>query len=89
MVEPVQHKEIGNRLVQVRMAFSGLSQKEWAEKHGFKRTQLNNWERGVRRVPIEVSITLSQLYGLSLDWIYLDRRDALSSYASAAIFGKK
>jgi transcriptional regulator with XRE-family HTH domain len=88
MIEHQPFKDIGERLVRIRTTFSGLSQTDWAEKHSFGRTQLKNWEQGVRRIPIEASIRLSKLYGLSLDWIYLDLRDALSGNALRALFGK-
>lgn len=83
-VEP-EYKDVAARLVSVRRAFSDLTQKGWAEKHHFNQTQYNNWERGLRRIPIEAAVKLCDLYGLTLDFIYRGRRDGLSERASKAI----
>lgn len=76
-----QYYIIGERLVSVRQAFSDLSQKAWAEKHGFNQTQYNNWEKGTRRIPLEAAEKLAAAYGLTLDFLYLGRRDGLSESA--------
>jgi hypothetical protein len=80
-----QFSEIGSRLKAVREVFSDMSQKDWASAHHFEATQWNNWEKGVRRIPIEASEKLCLLYGLSLDWIYLGRKDGLSQKASKSL----
>jgi hypothetical protein len=80
-----EFKEIGDRLKAIREAFSNLSQRAWAEKHGFQPTQWNNWEKGIRRIPVDEAEKLCQLYGLTLDWIYRGRRDGLSFRASNSI----
>ena len=79
------HEEIGKRLVSVRVGFSDLTQGAWATKHGFSPTQLNNWEKGNRRIPVDEAERLCDLYGLTLDWIYRGRRDALSETASKVL----
>ncbi|MCC5960572.1 MAG: helix-turn-helix transcriptional regulator [Rhodobacteraceae bacterium] len=79
--DAAQYLEIGARLAAVRTAFSDLSQKAWAEKHGFSPTQYNNWEKGVRRIPVDESERLCNVYGLTLDFIYRGRRDGLSETA--------
>lgn len=81
-----QFLSIGQRLGAVRRAFGPtLTQKEWAEKHGFNPTQWNNWQLGVRRIPVEAAERLSETYGLSLDWIYRGRRDGLSETAAKSL----
>ena len=75
---------IGERLQKIREGFSDLPQKSWAEKHGFNVTQYNNWERGVRRIPLESAERLCNLYGLTLDAIYRGRLDGLSENARKA-----
>lgn len=80
-----QFIEIGERLAKVRQGFSDLNQRAWAEKHGFQNTQWNNWENGVRRIPVESAERLCHLYGLSLDWIYLGRRSGLAESASKVL----
>lgn len=76
-----QFHAIGERLQAIRTAFSDLSQKAWAEKHGFNQTQYNNWEKGTRRIPLEQAERLCSLYGLTLDFLYLGRRDGLAESA--------
>lgn len=83
-VEP-EYTDIAARLVSVRRAFSDLTQKDWAEKHQFNQTQYNNWERGLRRIPIDAAVQLCDLYGLTLDFIYRGRRDGLAERASKSI----
>ena len=82
---PAQFHAIGARLQRVRETYSDLSQVGWAEKHGFGVTQWNNWERGVRRIPVDDAERLCAAYGLTLDFIYLGRRDGLSERASKAL----
>ncbi|BAQ69202.1 helix-turn-helix domain-containing protein [Rhodovulum sulfidophilum] len=76
-----QFKEIGIRLERIRLGFSDLNQKDWAKKHGFGPTQYNNWENGVRRIPVDAAEKLCSLYGLTLDAIYRGRLDGLSENA--------
>jgi len=68
---------IGARLETLRVSLSNLSQKAWAEKHGFNPTQYNNWAKGSRRIPVEAAEKLCQVYGLTLDAIYRGRVDGL------------
>lgn len=79
------YAEIGHRLRAIREAFSELNQREWAERHTFNPTQYNNWEKGVRRIPLEKAEDLVDRYGLDLDFIYRGRRDGLSEKASKVL----
>jgi hypothetical protein len=79
--DPPQYPEIGARLATIRRGFSELSQSGWAEKNGFNPTQYNNWEKGVRRIPVDEAERLCAGYGLTLDFIYRGRRDGLSDSA--------
>lgn len=76
-----QYEKIGKRLQGVRSGFSDLTQKAWAERHGFNPTQYNNWEKGFRRIPVDAAEHLCETYGLTLDFIYRGRRDGLSDTA--------
>ena len=76
--------DIGKRLEAIRLHFSGLNQRAWAEKHGFPQTRWNNWEKGVRRIPVDEAELLCQRYGLTLDAIYRGRLDGLSENARKA-----
>lgn len=70
--------DIGSRLASLRAAtMPDLSQKAWAEKHGFSPTQFNNWEKGTRRIPVDDAERLCARYGLTLDWIYRGRAEGL------------
>jgi plasmid maintenance system antidote protein VapI len=71
------YKIIGGRLEQLRNLLSDLTQKEWAEKHGFTPTQYNNWVNGGRRISIDAAIVLCDTYGLTLDYIYRGRVDGV------------
>ena len=79
--------DIGARLAAVRQAFSldGESQKSFAKRNGFEPTQWNNWESGFRRISVDDAMKLASLYGLSLDFIYMGRRDGLAESASKVI----
>jgi len=85
MADDAQFLEIGRRIEAVRQSFTDLSQKEFAQRHGFNPTQWNNWATGTRRIPLECSEKLVAAYGLSLDWIYLGRRDGLADNASKVL----
>ena len=72
-----QYTDVGNRLRTLR-EWHNMSQREWAEKHGFNPTQYNNWEKGARRIPLDHAESLCEVYGLTLDFVYRGRRDGLS-----------
>ncbi|MGR3524870.1 MAG: helix-turn-helix domain-containing protein [Paracoccaceae bacterium] len=73
-----QYFQIASRLTAIRTGMSNLNQKEFALKNGFNVTQWNNWEAGTRRIPIEAAEKLCRIYGVTLDFIYMGRRDGLS-----------
>lgn len=81
MTKQPDFPEIAARLVKIREGFSDLNQKDWAAKHGFSHTQVNNWEKGVRRIPVDAAEKLCDIYGLTLDAIYRGRLDGLSEKA--------
>ena len=85
MIEAATYPEIGQRIASIRRGFSDLSQKAWAEKHGFAPTQYNNWEKGTRRIPVEAAERLCEAYGVTLDFVYRGRRDGLSEIASKVL----
>lgn len=81
MTEDPPYQIIGQRLEAIRVAFSQLNQKDWAEKHGFGVSTYNNWVKGIRRIPVENAEKLCDLYGLDLDFVYRGKRDGLSENA--------
>lgn len=85
MTDAATYPDIGHRLASIRQGFSDLNQTEWAKRHNFATTQYNNWEKGTRRIPVEASEKLCEIYGLTLDFIYRGRRDGLSETASKVL----
>lgn len=81
----MDYPEIAERLGKIRLAFSDLNQREWALKEGFNPTQWNNWETGIRRIPVDAAERLCDRYGLTLDFIYRGRRDGLSDTARKSL----
>lgn len=84
MNEDYTHNEIARRVRSVRESTS-LSQKDFAERHNFNRAQYNHWETGLRRIPVESAEKLCDAYGVTLDFIYRGRRDALSEMAQKVL----
>jgi transcriptional regulator with XRE-family HTH domain len=80
-----EYSEIGARLRRLRQGFSKSSQKDWAEKNGFNATQYNNWEIGLRLIPVHAAICLCDRYGLTLDAIYRGHIDGVSQTARDAL----
>ncbi len=80
-----QYAKFGMRLRALREELSDLSQKEWAEQHGFNASQYNNWEKGIRRINIDDATKLCSLYGLTLDAIYRGRLDGVTSEVRTAL----
>ena len=60
--------EIANRLARLRKE-KGLSQEELAEKINVSRQAVSKWERGEACPDTENLVELSQLYGVSIDFI--------------------
>lgn len=76
--EAPQFEDIGRRLQAIRCAESRLSQRDWAEQHGFGASQWNNWEKGIRRITVDEADRLCALYGLTLDFIYRGNLSGIS-----------
>lgn len=85
MADAPEYPEIGERLKAIREGFSDFNQREWAEKHNFSITRYNNWEKGIRRIPVDEAESLADLYGVDLDFIYRGRRSGLSEKASKVL----
>jgi ribosome-binding protein aMBF1 (putative translation factor) len=71
-------KNIGRRLCRTREAL-GLSQAEFCRQIGVERNVYNPFEKGRRRITLEVATKIRDRYGISLDWIYLADQRALPS----------
>ena len=55
----------------------GLTQKQYGDKIGQKRANINNWESGDYRLSLDGALALRKTYGLSLDFMYEGIDDAL------------
>jgi transcriptional regulator with XRE-family HTH domain len=71
-------KSIGRRLLKTREAL-GLSQAEFCRQIGVQRNLYNPFEKGRRRITIDVATKIRGRYGISLDWIYCADQRALPS----------
>lgn len=71
-------ERVAVRLRWLRTHF-GLKQREIAAMLGLGATQWNNWERGRDRLSLEGALKINQVFGISLDFLFLNRTDALSA----------
>lgn len=78
MTDRPDYSDIGARLRLIRERYSDLTQRSWAEKHGFNPTQYNNWEKGTRRISVDAAEILVDTYTLTLDYIYRGKVSGLS-----------
>lgn len=71
-----QYEDIGKRLRLIRQ-HTGLTQNEFAEKHGFNRARYNHWETGLRRISLDCAYKIRETYDVTLDYLYLGREAGL------------
>ena len=74
----VTPKTIGRRLLRTRQALK-LSQAEFCRQIGVERNLYNPFEKGRRRITIDVAMKIRDRYGVTLDWIYAGDPHALPS----------
>lgn len=65
-----EHGEVGFRILSLR-AEAGLTQADFAQLIGAKRSQLSNWECGKQRLSLSGAIAMHHALGVSLDWLFL------------------
>jgi transcriptional regulator with XRE-family HTH domain len=75
---PVTPKTIGRRLLRTRQALK-LSQAEFCRQIDVERNLYNPFEKGRRRITIDVAMKIRDRYGVTLDWIYAGDPHALPS----------
>lgn len=73
--EPSSYGAIGMRLVELR-ASEGLTQADFAELIGVKRSRYSLWECGAQRLSLDGALTLHKVMGVSLDWLFLGPDEA-------------
>ena len=71
-------KNTGRRLLRTREALE-LSQAEFCRQIGVERNLYNPFEKGRRRITIDVAMKIRDRYGITLDWIYAGDPHALPS----------
>ena len=72
-------KLVGQRLRWFRENYLGMKQEPFAESMGLpSSSSLSQYETGAQRLPINAALTIMEIYGLSLDFLYFDRRGSLS-----------
>lgn len=82
-------KNVGKRVRWVR-EFHGLKQIEFSRILGLpKPANLSNWENGHQRLSIDGALAINRHFGITLDFLYLNRLEGLSpdmikSYSSLA-----
>lgn len=80
-----QYQDIGKRLEAIRCGLTNDTEKQFAARFGKNDTQYYNWKSGLRRIPVDAAEQLCATYGVTLDWIYMGRRDGLSERASKVL----
>jgi len=74
--DPKPFSDISQRLKWHRN-LEGLTQAEYAERIGIKRSAYSLWEAGSHRLSLDGALALRRKYGLSLDFMYEGIDDAL------------
>jgi transcriptional regulator with XRE-family HTH domain len=69
-------KNIGRRLVRTREAL-GYTQAEFCREIEVERNQYNPFEKGRRRITVDVALRILDRFEISLDWIYAGRKMGL------------
>ena len=70
-------KNIAKRLVTTRRAL-GLKQSDFCQQIGVEKNVYNPFEKGRRRITVDVAIKIYERFGVSLDWIYCGDTSHLS-----------
>lgn len=78
---------IGTRLGAAREAL-GWTQKDFAEAVELSPQAWNNWEKGRQLIPPESALRFCERFGLTMDFIYAGKLDALPTNLSKEIASK-
>lgn len=89
MKAKISQAKVGARLKLLREAKGYDEQKEWAELLAVTPPRYNNWERGRQVIPLENAVRVSELTGVSLDFIYLGDKSALPKHLLALVEGSE
>lgn len=73
-------KSVGERLRWFRKDYLKLKQDAFSKSIGLPtRSSLSQYETGFQRLPIEAALAIMEVYGLSLDFLYFNRRNSVSA----------
>lgn len=64
-----QVKLIARRLIRTRVAL-GLNQSQFCAQIGVDKNVYNPFEKGKRRITLDVALKIRARFGISLDWIF-------------------
>jgi transcriptional regulator with XRE-family HTH domain len=76
-IEIASKENVAKRLKWLR-DFYDLSQVDFSKNIGVLVSQYNNWERGRQRLSLEGALKINAVYGTTLDFLFLGRRELLS-----------
>lgn len=68
--------DVGRRLMLLRDVFH-MSQTAFGKIAGLSQSRYSQYETGERLLPIPVAISLSNTFGVSLDWLYMGEPNAM------------
>lgn len=74
----VSESSIGARVALIRCE-TGLSQAEFADLIGVKRSRLSLWECGIQRLSLSGALAINECLGVSLDWLFLGTTPELTA----------
>lgn len=83
---PVEGKfaDVSNRLRAVR-SYYNMTSTEFALQADVARKSYSQWESGKLRISVDGALSIARRYGISLDFIYLGRLDALPNNIANAL----
>jgi len=70
-------KNIARRLVETREALGFSSQAEFCKEIGVEKNVYNPFEKGKRRITLDVAMRIKARFNIPLDWIYVGDASAL------------
>lgn len=78
-------ESIADRLVALR-ATTGLDQKAFGKRCGIGKTTYNNYETGFSQPSIASAIRIVTAFNVTLDWLFLGRREGLTYGVATKIY---
>ncbi len=73
-------KEIGRRLIETREALGFSGQVDFCREIDVEKNVYNPFEKGRRRITVDVAIKIRRRFGIPLDWTYCGDSTALPAH---------